>query len=1193
MKENSELSNRRKNILGAAWLWFGVLIFALALPLASPAQDTGYISGTVTDKSGAAVVGAEVALSNSAGSLTRTTTTNADGAYVIAGLPGATYNLTVTAKGFQKYSARGVVLDVAQKSRIDIQLTVGAVTEVIEVTGEAVAQVETTSSALSSTITGKQIDHLMLNGRNFTQLVTLSPGVVNQNGSDEGKVGVSNDIAYSMNGGRNGSGTIEVETKSGTNAFHGSAFYYGRNEFFNARSWAEGQNSPSIKSQYRKHDYGYTIGGPVYIPNHFNSDKKKTFFFFSEEWRREKNVTSAPPDSSGTQFVNVPTDLERGGNFTDLCPDPLGTFNDCPIDPSTGLRFPGDTITPTPTGTALLALIPHAIPGLTFGGFPAFRQTVSEPTNWREELVRIDHNLNNNNRLTFRYIHDSWNTVVPEALWGNNLSWGGSAGFQNITTGFVGPGSAFVARLNSSISPTLLNEFVASYTGDHIYLTTGGPAGVPPGFSMGNLFPSQPVPFGGLLPSFILSSNAAYGGGFSTDTGYFPWNNANPTYTYRDNVTKVAAKHTLQFGAYLVFAQKNEQNSPNLQGILTFDSGNTAVSTGNAFADLLLGRAANFQQWSAKNKYYNRYRILEPYFQDDWRITKRLTLNLGLRVSLFGTYRERYKQAFNFDPSKFDSSIAPTAADFNADGSLAQNAAGTINPLNGVVQCGGKGGNFPLVPTSAFPTVNIGPSSNAGCLKGHLFNPAPRIGFAYDPRGDGKMAIRGGYGVFFEHTNGNEGNTESLESSAPLVLVATQSNIASGVGACAANTDGGYGCIGGAGANVPIFPLSPVSIPNKAVWPYMQQWNLGVQKELPSHIVLSAAYVGSKGTHLTLISNLNQLHPVPSSANPYTKGEPIVTGGDPNNTGLPVNTVCPLADLSNGSVNGTPVSGQVALNLAVACGSVITNNFRTAFPGYGSLNALRNIADSHYHSLQVSALRTVGDLTVSLAYTYSHSIDDSSDRGDTAFVDAYNLSLNRASSNFDQRHSLSLSYVYALPIFKGSGLRNKVLGSWTVQGITVAQTGLPFSVTNGANFGDNAGVANGTGTGSRPDFVGNPRSGFTANQDPSEAGPLFYNPNAFAIPTGLTFGNVGRNTLNLPGRVNFNFSAFKRFAINEKTGFEFRWESFNLFNHTQYNSIDSSLPTPATTGTFAGTSFMHLTGTHDPRRMQFGLRFQF
>ncbi len=1244
MKENSEFSNRRKNILGPAWLRLGVLLVALALPLASPAQDTGYISGTVSDKSGAAIVGAEVVVTNTAGSLKRTTTTNGDGAYVVPGLPGATYNITVTAKGFQKFTAQGVVLDVAQKSRVDVQLTVGAINEEIVVTGESVAQVETQSSALSATVTGKQIDQLMLNGRNFTQLVTLTPGVVDQTNTDEGKVGVYGNVAYSMNGGRteynnweldggdnmdngsnatlnvypnveaiaefkvltsnygaqygrNGSGTIEVETKSGTTAFHGSAFYYGRNEFFNARSWAEGQNTPSLKAPYRKHDYGYTIGGPVFIPDHYNSDKKKTFFFFSEEWRKEKNVTSAPPDSNGAAIVNVPSDAERGGNFSDVCPGA-----DCPIDPSTGLPFPGNTITPTAAGTALLTLIPHAIPGLSLGGFPAFRQTVSEPTAWREELVRIDHNLTNNYRLTFRYIHDSWQTVVPEALWGNNLSYGGAPGFQNITTGFVGPGTSFVARLNATVSPTLFNEFVASYTGDHIFLTTGGPAGLPSGFSMGSLF-SQTTPFGGLLPSFTLSSNAAYGGGFYTDSGYFPWNNANPTYTYRDNVTKVVAKHTLQFGAYLVFAQKNEQNSPNLQGILTFDSGNSAVSTGNAFADLLTGRIASYQQWSAKNKYYNRYRIVEPYFQDDWRITSKLTLNLGLRVSLFGTYRERYKQAFNFDPAQW---VAANAPAIDVDGSVTGNAGALIpnndpsgkgnpngNPLNGVVQCGGKGGNLPLIPTSGFPTVSIGPASNAGCLKGHLFNPAPRIGFAYDPKGNGKMAIRGGYGVFFEHTNGNEGNTESLESSAPLVLVATQSNVAPGVGPCTANTNGGYACIGGGAGAVPIFPLSPFSIPSKAVWPYMQQWNLNIQKELPSHILLSVAYVGSKGTHLTLINNLNQLHSTPASANPYTKGEPIVTAGDPNLTGLPVNTVCPAADLTGGSVNGTPVSGQVALNLAVACGSIITNNFRTAYPGYGNLNELRNIANSHYHALQVSANRTVGDLTLSLAYAYSHSIDDSSDRGDTAFVDAYNLAANRGSSNFDQRHSLSISYVYPLPFFKGSGLEHKVLGGWQVQGITVAQKGLPFSVTNGANFGDNSGVGNGTGTGSRPDLVGNPNSGFTPNQDSTQAGPLLYNPNAFAIPTGLTFGNVGRNTLNLPGRLNFNFSTFKRFTINEKTGFEFRWESFNIFNHTQFNSIDRSLPTPVTAGTFAGTSFMHLNGTHDPRRMQFGMRFYF
>ncbi len=1194
-----------KALAGAARLLCAMLA-VLFVAYAAKAQDTGYISGTVTDKTGAVVAGAEVVVSSAVGSATHSTTTNADGAYVVAGLPGGSYNIVVTAKGFSKYSAKNVVLDVAQKIRVDIQLAVGAVTEEVVVTGESVAQVETTSSALTSTITGTQVNELVLNGRNFTQLVTLSPGVINQTGSDEGKVGVYGNVAYSMNGGRteynnweldggdnmdngsnatlnvypnpeaiaefkvltsnygaqygrNGSGTVEVETKSGGSSFHGSAFEYNRNDFFNAKSWAEGECVTCKKAPYKKNDYGYTVGGPVYIPNHYNADKRKTFFFFSEEWRKESNPSSIP-------ITDVPSDAERGGNFSDLCPGA-----DCPHlvgQPST--FFPGNTITPTAVGTALLALIPHS--NTTNGGFPALQNTISTPTSWREELIRVDHNITDNYRVTFRYIHDSWQTVVPNPLWGNATS-----NFQNVTTNFVGPGSSFVARLNANISPTLLNEFVASYTADHIFLTTGGPVTLPSGFAMGSIFNNG---FGGKIPAISLGNNPAYGGGFGQDSGYFPWHNANPTYTYRDNVTKIFGKHTFQFGAYAAFAQKNEANSPNVQGILTFSSTDAAVTTGNAFADLLLGNVASYQQWSRETQYYNRYKIVEPYFQDDWRVTKRLTLNLGLRVSLFGTYRERYQQAFNFDPRAFNPANEPT---FNPDGTLGQNGTNTANPLNGVVQCGGKGGTFQLVPGSAFPTAAIGAASNAGCLTGHLFNPAPRIGFAFDPKGDGKMAIRGGYGIFYEHTNGNEGNTESLEGSAPLVLNATQSNVI------------GYQNIGAGGGTVPLPPLNPVSVPNKAQWPYVQQWNLQVQKEIPAHFVVSVAYVGSKGTHLTLLSDGNQLCPVggfcpfgtSTATNPYTKGEPIVTAGDPNGTGQPVNTVCPDATLAGGTVNGVPVSGQVALNLAVACGTVTsTAAVRTAFPGYNNINFLRDAANSVYHSLQITANRTLGDLTLSLAYTYSHSIDDSSDRSDTAFVNAYDFAANRASSNFDLRHNFALSYVYSLPIFRGTGgLSHALLGGWQLSGIVVAQTGTPFSVTDGLpSFADNAGVGNGTGTGARPDLASNPKAGFSAGQDPANRGPLAYNPAAFIAPTGLTFGDVGRNTLYLPGRLNFDLGTFKRFAINEKTGFEFRWENFNLFNHTQYNGIDSG---------FGSSTFLHLNATHDPRRMQFGLRFYF
>src|SRR6202140_3156446 len=329
----------RKLFTDTASLAVAVALAILCMPQNSRAQDTGYISGTVTDKSGAAVANAEVVIVSVGENLTRNTTTNSDGAYVGSALPSGTYNISVTAAGFQKSQAKGVVLPVAQKLRIDIVLTVGALSEEITVSGESVAQVETQSSDISATITGKQVNELELNGRNFTQLVTLSPGVVSQTGQDEGTVGVNGNVSYSINGGRteynnweidggdnmdngsnstlnvypnieaiaefkvltsnygaqygrNGSGTVEVETKGGTSAFHGSAFEYLRNDFFNAKSWDEGADPTAKKASYKKHDYGYTVGGPVFIPNHYNSSKKKKFFFFSEEWRKESNTSS-------------------------------------------------------------------------------------------------------------------------------------------------------------------------------------------------------------------------------------------------------------------------------------------------------------------------------------------------------------------------------------------------------------------------------------------------------------------------------------------------------------------------------------------------------------------------------------------------------------------------------------------------------------------------------------------------------------------------------------------------------------------------------------------------------------------------------------------------------------------------------------------------------------------------------------
>ncbi len=1164
-------------------LW--VVLSVLTLCAVAWAQDTGSITGTVKDPTGAAVASARVVVASPERSINRVTTTNSAGEYNVSALPGGTYDIVVTATGFKKFEAKGAKLDVAEKARVDVSLQVGAVSEVVEVQGSEVAQVETQSSDLAGTVTGKQITQLELNGRNFTQLITLVPGVSNQTGQDEGTVGVYGNVAFSVNGGRteynnweldggdnmdngsnetlnvypsleaiaefkvltsnygaqygrNGSGTVEVETKSGTNGFHGNAYEFVRNDAFNARNYFQAEVPP-----YKKNDYGYTIGGPIW--------KGHTFFFWSEEWRRDR--------VPGQNFNQpVPSVEERAGNFSDQCP---GT--NCPV--VNGVPTPDLTTvgfnSSDPTIQGLLSEIP--LPTQGSGADSVFVASPVQPTNWREELIKIDHNLTDKQRLTFRYIHDSWQTTTATPLWTNQGS------FPTIQTDFKGPGVALVARLSSTFQPTLLNEFVFSYTTDHIILNSVGnwKRSAFSGFVVPDIFPGNGD---GILPGINLVTSA-YGGGFGEDDGYIPNGtyNSNPTYTFRDNISKIVGKHNLQFGAYAVAGQKNElggELSPgSIPGYLTFDDSNAAVTTGNTFADLLLGRISSFGQQDVRLKYYNRYKILEPYFQDDWHVSSRLTLNLGLRVSLLGTYREKKKQAFNFDPSRYVAGQTTVNPDGSVNFLTADNGPPSVTDLpNGVVQCGVTAG----VPVS--------------CMQGHLFNPAPRIGFAYDPRGNGKTAIRGGYGIFFEHANGNEGNTESLENSAPLANAAQRNNII------------GYT---GSGSSQGQFPLSVTAIPTKAHWPYIQQWHLDVQHEVSRNTVATVSYVGSKGTHLNRQTDLNQLFPVPSSQNPYLPGE-TYGANDCNNPDaylIPQSGTTPSGAPIRYATGPNGLATGPAVNVGVAACGASPDPFRP-FPGYGDIAHLEYKASSIYHAFQTSVRRSVGQLQLSFAYTWSHSIDDASDRFDGSFVNSYDPSSNRASSNFDQRHILNFSYVWDLPFFGSPGLVNKVLGGWEYSGIVSFQTGTPFSAIVST---DNAGVANGIGSAARPDLIGDPNAGVV--QSPDELGPQIYNPNAFAPPRGLTFGDTGRNSLSNTHWTNFDMALFKHFKITEKMGFEFRAEAYNVFNHTQWRPIAGDSGSAASNlgesnNTFSldpTSGFLQVTDAHNPRILQLGLKFIF
>jgi hypothetical protein len=370
------------------------------------------------------------------------------------------------------------------------------------------------------------------------------------------------------------------------------------------------------------------------------------------------------------------------------------------------------------------------------------------------------------------------------------------------------------------------------------------------------------------------------------------------------------------------------------------------------------------------------------------------------------------------------------------------------------------------------------------------------------------------------------------------------------------------------------------------------QWHFDVQHDLFSNTVGSISYVGSKGTHLVWQRDINQL--LPAANNPFQPGQPL--------TSAICNTVTNAWTPSvSGVVNGQTVTGATAQNLAVACGSSPADPYRP-YTGYSSINLIEPQANSIYNSLQVSLRRSVGRAQVTLAYTYSHALDNSSDRYDNGLLNSYDMSRTRASSNFDQRHLLNIGYVLQSPFFTNTKtLAGKLLGGWQLSGLTTYQTGTPFNViaNNGNNLLPGAGVGNGASAGGFPDVIGDPRTAPAVTNAPDITGPLLYNPAAFAAPTGLTFGNAGRNIMSHTSRLNFDTGLFKNFYVTEKANFEFRAEAFNLFNHTQFNNINNTISCYGGSNNSAGDascldqSFLHPSSAHNPRLLQLGLKFIF
>jgi hypothetical protein len=1189
----------------------------------------------------------------------------------------------------------------------------------VNVVGQRTTQVETENAEVSGTVTQKEMVSVGLNGRNFSTLIALAPGVSNQTGQDEAKVGVVGSAKYSVNGGRteyntfnidgndvlntdiaasrghstllvypsldsiqelkvltsnygaeygrSASGTVLVTTKSGAVKFHGNAYEFLRNEVFNSRNFFD---PPGKAPLYRRNDFGGTLGGPVFIPNLYNTNKDKTFFFFSEEFRKERSPTE--------YNQAVPSDLERGWNpvtqsysniadFSEVCPlivvvgSPVNfnrsKFPDCPSQGSSTARqtFIGNQFVIDPFAKTILqtGVIPraNATSGCNSGIGSCYVAAISLPTDWREELLRIDHNFGAKTQLFLSGVHDHWQTTVAVPQWANT-----SNSFPTVWNSFQGPGAGVQGHLTTILSPTFLNNFSFGLTVQRIKLADVAAPGVSLDrtpldrlqFPTGHLFANG---FGGKLPGIMIGGNNGDigGAGLFIDPSYMPWYHGRGTINFLDSINKVIGKHTLQAGVQFVYARRHETGASNgantgdLQGVLNFKNIGSYRSTDNAFADFLFGGAFtynplnseedifSFQQDNAQTAYKVRYWVVEPYVQDDWHVTPRLVVNLGLRVSLFGNWQPENQTLFNWQASAFDPALMANAG-ITVQGRYGylQDTSATplpldvnhLNPIltNGLVECGKNG-----VPAS--------------CQSSHIFNPGPRIGIAWDPTGQGKTSIRAGYGIFFEHGTGSEANAGSLMGNPPQVLSMEQDSPIN------------YFKIGNTGSTA--YPLNMVSIPAKTVWPYVQQWSLGVQQEISKDTALSLSYVGSKGTHLAVAMQLNQLKSVPKDQNPFGQNEPLSATFCQSNQINPANPTYQFGffTLSDGSLLYYKDNPLAVLALIAACdGTPATSRPAISFPlnvlrpfqGVGAITGIENIASSVYHSIQMTVRHTHGPLDLAVSYTYGHSLDSASDRFQSNFVNAFDLGANRASSDFDQRHLLNITYVYQLPLLRflehfrsyahcadcpgapdlapyggPSKMARLFLGGWSVSGITTYQSGTPFSVVNGAsNTGisvlDNAGLALGLSADSYPDFAQDRTCVLPQGHINRTVGPLLANPCMFVAPRGLTQGNAGRNSINNPARTNFDLTLLKDFPIgsNEQHNLQFRVEAFNLFNRTQfilfdpvkgntasntiscYGNADNNYSAGAPS-CLAGNGFLHPVEAHRPRTLQLGLKLRF
>jgi hypothetical protein len=1144
-----------------------LLIFTLPVHGQS---DYGSITGFVKDPSGAVVPNAKVVLKNEATGTERPVTTNDSGYYVGTNLPPGYYTVSAEAPGFKKFESTRNKLDPNAVLAVDGSLTVGAATETVQVTAEA-APIQSESASVQKLITREQIDALELNGRNPIGLAGLVPGArggtaanltfnfsqgpSNFNGSRNPENLITYDGApatrtrsngtslgaadvdstqevqiltanYAPEYGRSSGAQIRITTKSGGKDFHGAAFEYLRNTDLNANTWTRNTNPiTSSAAPIHYNQFGYNVGGPLYIPGKFNTDKSKVFWYWGQEWVRY-HWTESGSTVGSAGLLTVPSLAMRQGDFSELL-SPANIFYGKTViikDHASGVPFPNNVIPKaqlSPNGIGILNAFPAPNLLNPIGGNGNWFAAALHTQHQRKDALAVDMNLTDKQRLQFRRMNFAYLEYQP--LDGNS---------DRTPKFFNRPNQTNSLDYVWTVSPTKVNEVLLTVSLDDVYIPvdtahffnrTQAGLNYPYIFPEGKLIPTR-IPTVNMNPFSQLSG------------GPYPSHSAGPIYNLSDSFTWVKGSHTMKFGFLFERSGENDNDEINVSAcptctnnqngqFLFSDSRSGQPTTGSAAANAALGLFDTYSEIGHRAYTIFRGSMFEGFAQDSWKATQKLHLDYGLRYTVIVPYSALWRNMAVFDPSFYDPSKA-----VKVDPKTGLIIPGSGDSYNGMVIPGSgfpssAKGRFPEADSGQYNYLFRGVNSHYSDIQFNDFQ--PRLGIAYQITP--KTVVRTGVGRFI--TRLGVSDSIFLGGNPPF-----QPNASVSFGSVDNPGAGGA-------ASVPlVVTTQSKAFKNPEAW----NWNFTVEREMFWKSVLSLAYVGRRGLHQQRESDINQPTTAVVAANP----------------GVNINALRP-------------------------------------YLGFGSIRETDNVASSRYKAFQLSWNRRFSHgLLFGLSYTLSKSEDDGSNQRDV-IPNTYDAHPLWGPSEFDARHMVVINYLYDLPFFRGQkSFAGKALGGWQISGISQFQTGLPCGV---AGSNDYAGVGQDANFGcgvngqywnvnGSPNVVGQfGASGQWFATKNSDGSSIFTAP-----PTGTFSTQHVRDTIYQPGFQNWNIGLFKRFAIREHMGVQFRAEAFNFINHPNWGGgSGGGVNFNPTSSTFGKVTTKGGGVGGGERNLQLSLRFYF